>query len=107
MLTIITYNSYIESKAAVSIIEGDNFMNINLNIVSAKIVGVRKQQIICKTETNELLLINKPDKLKNDKLFTQVMFDLLRNGLWIPVNKKMKKLIQYDWLDASTENLAF
>ncbi|KRM97083.1 hypothetical protein FC19_GL000191 [Liquorilactobacillus aquaticus DSM 21051] len=82
-------------------------MNIDLNIVSAKIVGVRKKQIICKTETNEFLLINKPAMLKNDKIFTQVMFDLLRNELWIPVNKKLKKLMRYDWLDDSAENLAF
>ncbi|AUJ32129.1 MAG: hypothetical protein ABF483_03185 [Liquorilactobacillus nagelii] len=78
-------------------------MKTNLNIVSAKIVGMKKSQIICETETNEILLINKP---KNDRLFSQIMADLLRSGLWIPVNKKLKQFIQYDWLDNASQ-LAF
>ncbi|MFT9050305.1 hypothetical protein [Liquorilactobacillus nagelii] len=78
-------------------------MKTNLNIVSAKIVGMKKSQIICETETNEILLINKP---KNDRLFSQIMADLLRSGLWIPVNKKLKQFIQYDWLNNASQ-LAF
>lgn len=78
-------------------------MKTNLNIVSAKIVGIKKSQVVCETETNEILLINKP---QNDRLFSQIMVDLLRSGLWIPVNKKLKQFIQYDWLDNASQ-LAF
>ncbi|WP_034992380.1 hypothetical protein [Liquorilactobacillus vini] len=73
-------------------------MKFNPNIISVKIIGLKKQQVICETETDQIILIKKP---KNDFMFTEVMRDLLRTGLWIPVNKKLKQFMKYDWLDNS------
>ncbi|WP_281164529.1 hypothetical protein [Liquorilactobacillus sicerae] len=73
-------------------------MKFNPNIISVKIIGLKKQQVICETETDQIILIKKP---KNDFMFTEVMHDLLRTGLWIPVNKKLKQFMKYDWLDNS------
>jgi hypothetical protein len=73
-------------------------MKFNPNIISVKIIGLKKQQVICETETDQIILIKKS---KNDFMFTEVMRDLLRTGLWIPVNKKLKQFMKYDWLDNS------
>ncbi|KRL98817.1 hypothetical protein [Liquorilactobacillus satsumensis] len=68
-------------------------------IVSVKIIGFKKGQVICKTETDHILLIKEPQAAKKDRIFAETMLDLLKNGLWIPVNKKLKQFLQYDWLD--------
>ena len=65
-------------------------------IVSAQIVGIKREEIICKTENNKLINI---DLMTNDDLFMKVMVDLLISGLWVPVNKKLKRFMEYDWLD--------
>ncbi|WP_057896400.1 hypothetical protein [Liquorilactobacillus oeni] len=77
------------------------------DIVSAKVIGIKKQKFICETESKEILVIKRPLKLKSDKIFTQIMFDILQNELWIPVNRKLRRFIKYDWLDISVKQFAF
>ena len=37
----------------------------------------------------------------------QTMKDILKSGLWIPVNKKLNQLLHYDWFDAPIESYSF
>ncbi|MFT8824863.1 hypothetical protein [Liquorilactobacillus mali] len=71
-------------------------MNKDEKIVSAQIVGIKKEEIICRTENNKLINV---DVINNDEIFMEVMVDLLISGLWVPVNRQLKKFLDYDWLD--------
>ncbi|MDN2453112.1 hypothetical protein [Lactobacillus sp. UCMA15818] len=71
-------------------------MNKNEKIVSAQIVGIKREEIICRTENNKLINV---DVRTSDEIFMEVMVDLLISGLWIPVNRQLKKFLDYDWLD--------
>lgn len=82
-------------------------MDKKSDIVSARVVGIKKTEIICQTENNEIILVKEPQSAKKDRYFTKVMLDLLHSGLWIPINRKLKKMLKYDWLDDATQNAAF
>jgi hypothetical protein len=82
-------------------------VNKKCDIVSARVVGVKKTEIICETENDEIILVEPPKTAKMDKYFTKIMFDLLHSGLWIPINRKLKRLLKYDWLDDTTRNATF
>ncbi|KRN10403.1 hypothetical protein [Liquorilactobacillus mali] len=71
-------------------------MNKDDKIVSAQIVGIKKEEIVCRTENNKLINV---DVINNDEIFMEVMVDLLISGLWVPVNRQLKKFLDYDWLD--------
>lgn len=79
--------------------------NKQSSIVSAKIIGFNRSQVICKTENNEIITIKQPKNVLNDRYFTKIMLDLLQTGLWIPINRKLKKLLRYDWLDEGVQLL--
>lgn len=46
-------------------------------------------------------------RAKKDKFFMLTMVDLLKSGLWIPVNRTLRQLLRYDWLDTPVKNYAF
>lgn len=73
------------------------------NIVSAKIIALKKRQIVLKTETGEYIIVDNPKSEKNQRLWRQTMSDIFKNGLWIPVNTKLKQLLTYDWLEPAAE----
>ena len=35
------------------------------------------------------------------------MKDILKSGIWIPVNKKLKQLLRYDWFETPVEQYSF
>ena len=79
-------------------------VKINENdIVPAQVIKVNNKTITLKTEDNEIITVDRPKSTIKDKLFLETMIDILRSGIWIPVNKKLKQLLRYDWLDSLEE----
>lgn len=79
-------------------------VKINENdIVSAQVIKVNNKTITLKTEDNEIITVDRPKSTIKDKLFLETMIDILRSGIWIPVNKKLNQLLRYDWFDSLEE----
>ncbi|WP_302117113.1 hypothetical protein [uncultured Limosilactobacillus sp.] len=72
------------------------------NIVAAKIVNVTKRNVTVITEDGHLLRIPLTQQYRQDKTLHASLVDILKAGIWIPVNKKLKKIFNYDWLPAPT-----
>lgn len=68
------------------------------NIVAAKIINVTSKNVTVITEEGHLLKIPLTKQYRQDKLLHASLVDILKAGIWIPVNKKLKKLFSYDWL---------
>ena len=69
-------------------------VKINENdIVPAQVIKVN----------NKIITVDRPKSTIKDKLFLKTMIDILRSGIWIPVNKKLKQLLRYDWFDSLEE----
>ena len=65
-------------------------VKINENdIVPAQVIKVNNKTITLKTEDNEIITVDRPKSTIKDKLFLETMIDILRSGIWIPVNKKL------------------
>ena len=80
-------------------------VKINENdIVPAQVIKVNNKTITLKTEDNEIITVDRPKSTIKDKLFLKTMIDILRSGVWIPVNKKLKQLLRYDWFDSLEEH---
>ena len=77
------------------------------DIVPAQIIGLGTNSITLRTENNEIVKVKQPATAKKDKVFMQTMKDILKSGLWIPVNKKLNQLLHYDWFDAPIESYRF
>ena len=77
------------------------------DIVPAQIIGLGTNSITLRTENNEIVKVKQPATDKKDKVFMQTMKDILKSGLWIPVNKKLNQLLHYDWFDAPIESYSF
>ncbi|GAJ27023.1 hypothetical protein JCM15457_1980 [Liquorilactobacillus sucicola DSM 21376 = JCM 15457] len=82
-------------------------MNTTNNIVPAQVIALKKQQVILKTETNEVITVAAPKGKNKHKIFMLTMTDLLRSGLWIPVNRVLHQLMRYDWFDTQIINYSF
>ena len=79
-------------------------VKINENaIVPAQVIRVNDRIITLKTEDNEIITVDRPKSTIKDKLFFETMIDILRSGIWIPVNKKLNQLLRYDWFDSLEE----
>ena len=79
-------------------------VKINENdIVPAQVIKVNNKTITLKTEDNEIITVDRPKSTIKDKLFLKTMIDILRSGIWILVNKKLKQLLRYDWFDSLEE----
>lgn len=82
-------------------------MDKKTDIVSAQVVDVKSNKITLKTEDDEVIEVARPDSVAHDMLFTQTMKDILKSGIWIPVNKKLKQLLRYDWFETPVEQYSF
>lgn len=79
-------------------------VKINENdIVPAQVIKVNNKTITLKTEDNKIITVDRPKSTIKDKLFLKTMIDILRSGIWIPVNKKLNQLLRYDWFDSLEE----
>ena len=73
------------------------------NRKNAQVIKVNNKTITLKTEDNEIITVDRPKSTIKDKLFLETMIDILRSGIWIPVNKKLNQLLRYDWFDSLEE----
>jgi len=62
---------------------------------------------VLKTEEDEVIEVARPKSAAHDMLFIQTMKDILKSGIWIPVNKKLKQLLRYDWFETPVEQYSF
>lgn len=67
------------------------------NIVAAKIVNVTRKNVMVITEEGHTLKIPLTKQYRQDKTLHASLVDILKAGIWIPVNKKLKRLFSYDW----------
>lgn len=76
------------------------------NIVAAQITRVGRKSILVVTEEGHLLRIPLSKEYQQDKVMRASLIDILKAGIWIPINQKLKKLFNYDWLAAPALSLA-
>lgn len=85
-------------------------MNINeqeqTNIVAAKIVRVTRKNVTVVTEEGRRFKVPLNKSYQHDRTMLASLKDILKAGIWIPVNKKLKQLFQYDWLTGEQPALA-
>lgn len=68
------------------------------NIVAAQIISITSKNVMVITEEGHFLKIPLTQKYQQDKNLLASLKDILKAGIWIPVNKKLHKLFNYDWL---------
>ena len=71
-------------------------------IVAARIVAVTCRTVKVVTEDGQTLRIPLSNKYRQDKTMLASLRDIWRAGIWIPVNRQLKKLFHYDWLTGPT-----
>ena len=71
-------------------------------IVAARIVAVTGRTVKVVTEDGQTLRIPLSNKYRQDKTMLASLMDIWRAGIWIPVNRQLKKLFHYDWLTGPT-----
>ncbi|MCZ2490642.1 hypothetical protein [Dellaglioa carnosa] len=77
------------------------------NIVSAQVIALNDNVITVKTEDSEIIKIKQPVSTQGDSLFLETMKDIVRSGLWIPVNRVMRIIMRYDWFDTPFEKYSY
>ena len=63
------------------------------NIVAAKIIKVTPKNVTVITEEGHLLKIPLTKQYREDKTLRASLVDILKAGIWIPVNKKLKNYL--------------
>ena len=71
-------------------------------IVAARIVAVTGRTVKVVTEDGQTLRIPLSNKYRQDKTMLASLRDIWRAGIWIPVNRQLKKLFHYDLLTGPT-----
>lgn len=72
------------------------------DIVAARIVAVTGRTVKVVTEDGQTLRIPFSKTYRQDKTMLASLKDILKAGIWIPVNRHLKRLFHYDWLAAPT-----
>jgi hypothetical protein len=72
------------------------------DIVAARIVAVTGRTVKVVTEDGQTLRIPLSKTYRQDKTMLASLKDILKAGIWIPVNRHLKRLFHYDWLAAPT-----
>ena len=70
----------------------------NADIVAARIVAVNSKSVKVVTEDGQKLRIPLTKQYRQDKSWLASLKDILNAGIWIPVNRHLKRLFSYDWL---------
>lgn len=63
-----------------------------------QIKDVSFPKITIETEEGEILEVKVTNKQKRDPIFWKSIKDIWQAGIWIPFNKKLVNLMEYDWL---------
>lgn len=72
----------------------------NHNVVAAKIVGMTGKWVVVVTDDGHRMRIPLTKKNQHDQLMIASLKDIWREGIWIPVNTKLKHFFRFDWLSA-------
>lgn len=72
------------------------------DIVAAQIVSVSGRTVKVVTEDGQKLRIPLTKQYRQDKNLLASLKDILTAGIWIPVNRQLKRLFSYDWLTGPT-----
>ncbi|MGN1279457.1 MAG: hypothetical protein ACI4T4_02100 [Limosilactobacillus sp.] len=70
----------------------------NADIVAARIVAVSGKSVKVVTEDGQKIKIPLTKQYRQDKNWLASLKDILKAGIWIPVNRHLKRLFNYDWL---------
>lgn len=73
----------------------------SVEIVSAQIIKIKNKQIYLKTEQGKYIKVEYPKSQQKEhtfKIFTEILKDIWKHHLWIPVNQNTNQLLRYDWL---------
>ncbi len=70
----------------------------NADIVAARIVAVSGKSVKVVTEDGQKIKIPLTKQYRQDKSWLASLKDILNAGIWIPVNRHLKQLFNYDWL---------
>lgn len=70
----------------------------NADIVAARIVAVSGKSVKVVTEDGQKIKIPLTKQYRQDKSWLASLKDILNAGIWIPVNRRLKRLFNYDWL---------
>ncbi len=68
------------------------------DIVAARIVAVSGRTVKVVTEDGQTLRIPLSKTYRQDKTMLASLKDIWHAGIWIPVNRQLKRLFHYDWL---------
>lgn len=74
------------------------------DIVAARIVAVNGKSVKVITEDGQKLRIPLTKQYQQDQNWLASLKDILQAGIWIPVNRHLKRLFSYDWLTGPTQS---
>lgn len=68
------------------------------DVVAARIISVSGTTVKVVTEDGQKIKIPLTKRYRQDKTMLASLKDILKAGIWIPVNRHLKRLFSYDWL---------
>lgn len=80
--------------------------NHDVETIAVQLIDVNGTEMTAKTENNDLIKIETQDRVKKDRSFLQVMKDIAKAKIWLPVTKGTHQLLQYDWLSQNDAEFA-
>ena len=72
------------------------------DIVAARIIAVSGTTVKVITEDGQKIKIPLTKRYRQDQSLLASLKDILKAGIWIPINKRLKQLFNYDWLTGPT-----
>ncbi|GEK27997.1 hypothetical protein [Furfurilactobacillus siliginis] len=68
------------------------------NLIATKIIRANCPILIAETETGRQINVRLSRAQKHDPLFWQIITDILRERIWVPISKKRHQLVADGWL---------
>ena len=66
--------------------------------LEVKILGQQGKKIKAQTSDGNYIFVYPTAKQENDPIFWEVVTDIAKNQIWLPVTSKLHQLVQSDWL---------
>lgn len=68
------------------------------NLIATKIIRAQCPVLIAETESGQQINVRLSRAQKHDPIFWQIIADILRERIWIPISKKRHQLVADGWL---------
>lgn len=68
------------------------------DVAAAQIIGMSGTRVTVKTENGRILRLPLSNNNQHDRVFLASLRDIWKNKIWIPVNTRLHRLFQTDWL---------